>query len=710
MIDNNDFLQIDTPSCSLVFAKDKRLKTLYFGKKLYGGDMSVLKGKPIAHYDENVAVSSFGLYDYREPAFLLRSENGVFKSDFVFIEAKDAPAETDSKLPIAKYPETTTLIKYKDSVSGVTLKQYLSTYSDTDAITSYFVIENTSGSKITVERAMSFQLDLWGSEFYLSNYTGNWGRERTRDREKLGKGIHISDSKCGASSSFCNPFIVLENAESGETYSFNLVFSGNHKETVEVTPNGNTRVLVGMNDFEFYKVLSPDEKFVTPQCVFVYGENMRAISSAMHSFVENHISTGKKSKEERPVVFNVWEAMYFDFNTEKALKLADLAAEAGAEVFVLDDGWYGERNDENSSLGDWTENPNKFSGGLAAFADKIRKKGLRLGLWFEPEAVSKNSKLYRAHPEWAMEIPNVEPWLQRNELLLDLSAPDVQDYLIKSVSNAIETYKAEYVKWDFNRLFTEPFAKNGCSGEFFYAYITGLYRVMSEIVSSHENVLFESCASGGARFDLGMLCYMPQVWTSDNTDARDRLSIQKGTLAAYPASTMSAHVSICPNHQTGNSTSIENVFNVASCGLLGYELDLTLLSEEELHTVKEQISFYKKHRSVFQYGKTLTFGNDERGGWIKLSDTGEAIAMIFSAKQSLCTNDMRYGFVGLEPKTIYRVEMRKQSNLREAVCFEASGSVLMSGVMSFGNLYEEETDRKNNSNSIATRLFYIKPL
>ncbi len=703
-------IQIDTRTTSLVLSADERMRIVHYGRKLFGGDYKMLFGEETTHSDRNTSVSSFGEYDFREPCFLIRSQSGVFKSRFLFCEVKNGEEETDGKLPLAGSPEKTVVIVYSDEVSGVTLKQFISVYRGTDAMTSRFAIENTSGAPVTIGRAMSFQLDLWGDEFCLTSYTGNWGRERKRTDEKLAVGIHICDSKCGVSSSFCNPYVTLKNTRTGEVFGFNLIYTGNHKEIVEVTPNGNARILVGMNDFAFSKTLAPGETFYTPQCVFCHAETEESLSARMHSFVENHISVGKLSKAPRPVVFNVWEAMYFDFDTEKALRLADLAAAAGMEVFVLDDGWFGKRKDDTSSLGDWTENREKFPSGLARFADEIRAKGLGFGLWVEPEAVSPDSDLYREHPDWAMKIPGVKPFLQRNELLLDLSRKDVQDYLIKSICSIIDLCRAEYVKWDFNRLFTDPGGAGGTDEDYFHSYIIGLYRVIGEIVSSHEDVLFESCSSGGARYDLGLLSFMPQVWTSDNTDARDRLSIQRGTLAGYPASTMGAHVSICPNHQTGNSTSIENRFNVASCGLLGYEMDLTAVTEEELGVISEQIAYYKKHRMLFQYGKTISFGDEKKGGWIKIGERGDAIAFVFLSGRSLCENASRFAFPGLEDEKMYDVEMRPQANVEKTIRFRASGSLLSCGNLSFGNLFDAETDRKENSNSIATRLFYIRPV
>ncbi|HPB42187.1 MAG TPA: alpha-galactosidase, partial [Sphaerochaeta sp.] len=448
------------------------------------------------------------------------------------------------------------------------------------------------------------QVDLEGS-WELITFDGAWGRERYVNRRELKPGIYINDSKKGVSSADHNPAIFLTNEEN-ECVGFNLVYSGNHRELVEVSPFGKTRVMTGINPTGFSWTLTSGERFQTPEAVMTYSPHgLEGASQNFHQFINHHIIRGPWKFRERPILINNWEATYFNFTEDKILKLARESAELGIELFVLDDGWFGVRNDDTTSLGDWTVNSKKLPSGLGYISSQIKKMGMLFGLWVEPEMVSIQSELYKNHPDWMIAIPGRTPGVGRNQYILDLTREDVRRYLFETLSKTWKLADVNYIKWDMNRVFSDLYSLNpemANHGEFLHRYVLGLYELLTKLATEFPAVLFESCASGGNRFDLGMLCFMPQTWTSDNSDALSRLYIQEGTSYAYPLSTMGAHVSSSPNHQTLRRTDLESRFNVAAFGVLGYELDVTSLNRQQKEAIKAQIAFYKAHRSILQYG------------------------------------------------------------------------------------------------------------
>ena len=391
----------------------------------------------------------------------------------------------------------------------------------------------------------------------------------------------------------------------------NLIYSGNHQESVELSPYGRLRVLTGINPNTFTWKLKAKSSFTAPQAVMVYSDKgLNGMSHEMHRLVNENVCRGPWRDKERPVLVNNWEATYFDFNEEKLLDLADTAKDVGVELFVLDDGWFGEREDDTTSLGDWTANERKLPNGLAGLSSKLHEKGLMFGIWIEPEMVSEKSRLFERHPDWRIAIPNRKPGIGRNQYILDWTRDDVTDYMIACISTLLEESKTNYVKWDMNRFFSDfnTQGQDKCfMGEFLHRYVLGFYKVLEALTAKFPDILFEGCASGGNRFDLGVLCYMNQIWTSDDTDVLMRQFIQWGTSFFYPQSVMGCHVSASPNHQSLRISSIEDRFNVAAFGILGYEMDLTRLPSNELDVIKEQIRFYKKNRRLFQFG---TFTRD----------------------------------------------------------------------------------------------------
>ncbi len=412
----------------------------------------------------------------------------------------------------------------------------------------------------------------------------------------------MCESMRGVSSAYHNPFVALldknTTEENGNVFAMNLVYSGNFVGGADKDTFQNTRMFIGINPSQFEFVLKPEDRFQAPEVVMVYSDNgLGKMSRTYHEFYRERLCRGKYRDISRPVLVNNWEGTYFDFNEEKLLAIAEKAAKCGVELFVLDDGWFGKRNQEDCSLGDWVVDKNKLPNGLNGLCDKINALGMKFGLWFEPEMISPDSDLYRAHPDWCLQVKGRAYTMRRDQLILDLTRKEVRDYVVKSVCDVLNSANIEYVKWDMNRNFSETGSLTldaEHQREVYHRYVLGLYEILEEITSRYPNILFESCQGGGGRFDPGMLYYMPQVWTSDDTDAVERLSIQYGTSICYPYSSMGCHVSVVPNHQTGRVTPYDFRGLVAFSGQLGYELDFCKLSDEDIEKTTAQIKRYKE--------------------------------------------------------------------------------------------------------------------
>lgn len=597
---------------------------------------------------ENVCLemSAYGKGDIREPFVEVIHGDGSYTSDFLYesaiIEAGKQPLQT---LPSSYAEEESQVmhleITLKDAAYDMTMKLNYWVYEACDVITRNAVLVNTSKDKVQLKRLMSTQLDFDESDYQFTNFTGAWAREMNRNDFPLWQGKVVNSSIAGTSSNRQNPFVMIERPDTtedaGDCYGFNLVYSGNHYEAAEVSCMGKLRFVSGINPEDFLFVLEPEAVFEAPEAVMTYSpKGYNGMSHNMHEFVREHIVRGYWKKKERPVLLNSWEAAYFKFDEGKLLKMAKTAAKAGIELFVMDDGWFGERNDDTSSLGDWSVNRTKLPNGIKGLADKINLLGMQFGLWVEPEMVNENSNLYREHPDWAVKIPDHAHSTGRNQMILDLTRPEVREYVIQSMKEVFSSGNVTYVKWDMNRIFSDRYSVSLGSRqmEFSHRYVMGLYQVMKELTESFPEILFEDCASGGNRFDLGILCCMPQIWASDDTDAICRENIQTGYSYGYPMSVVSAHVSGCPNHQTLRTTPIETRFNVAMFGVLGYECNLSELSEEELTAVTEQIALYKQYRHTLQFGdyyriksgKTTPYAENEYQ-WMTVSkDQSQAVA------------------------------------------------------------------------------------
>ena len=591
----------------------------------------------LALEDTMLEFSAAGHGDLREPFLELVFADGSRTPDFLYVSsviAQDAPVmET---LPGAYGSREHLIVTCKDASRGLTLKLRWSVFADCDCIVRAAVLVNESGEAVSVERLLSSQLDLPGT-WAVTSFHGAWAREMAKTTVPLPAGKFVVESRCGSSSNRCNPFFMVHSPdcteEAGECYGLNLIYSGSHYAAVEVSAFGKTRVVQGIQPALFRWHLDSGETLEAPEAVLTYSAGGFAGESRnMHAFVREHIVRGEWQHRPRPILLNSWEACYFDISEDTLLSLAGAGKEAGAELFVMDDGWFGERNDDTSSLGDWDPNPKKLPGGLRSLGEKVRALGLDFGLWVESEMVSVNSRLYEAHPDWALGVPGEEQSEGRTQRILDLGNPAVQDYLIEKMTEIFRESGVSYVKWDYNRVVSDgysSFLPPQRQGEAAHRCVCGLYRVMSVLNGRFPHVLFEGCASGGGRFDLGILCFFPQIWASDDTDAICRASIQEGYSYGYPMSVLSAHVSASPNHQTRRETDLSTRFHVAAFGLLGYELDIRRLSQSEREEIRAQTRLYREWREVLQFGTFRRVRSGNTHCWTCVSPDGrKAVGML----------------------------------------------------------------------------------
>ena len=571
--------------------------------------------KTIVLEDLCLETSAAGHGDIREPFLTVVHADGSRTSDFRYLsDSISEEKPNDGPLP-GSYSEDGTVehltVTLQDAAYGLTLELHYYVYPDCDCICRQAKLINSSADPIQLERMMSLQLDLPDNGWTISSFHGAWGREMAKTEVPLFAGKFVNESRAGSSSSRANPFFMLHQPDTSETigdcFGFNLIYSGNHYAAVEVNAYGKTRVVSGINPDGFRYLLDPEESFLSPEAVMTYSPyGFTGQSHNMHRFVREHIVRGSWKKKPRPVLLNSWEASYFNINEGSLVSMAKSGKELGIELFVMDDGWFGDRSDDTRALGDWHPNPKKLPGGLAGLCKKINDAGLQFGIWVEPEMINVQSRLYEQHPDWVMSIPGKPHSEGRNQRILDLANPEVVDYIIEKMTEVFSSAPIAYVKWDYNRVFSDvysPALPAARQGEVAHRYICGLYRAMRTLTERFPDILFEGCASGGNRFDLGILSYFPQIWASDNTDALSRVRIQEGYSYGYPMNTVSAHVSACPNHQTMRDTPLETRFNVAAFGVLGYELDLRDLTAEDRKKVKEQIELYKQWRELLQQGE-----------------------------------------------------------------------------------------------------------
>jgi len=669
-----------------VLENSKQLEHLYYGKNIHHSSsfdyLIERESRPANNlYEDNHTSSfehtkqeypSFGTTDFREPAFLIKNPAGdkithFAYEDYTVLEGKPKIEGLPATYTELDSEAETLCIHLKDIYTDLKLNLYYTIYKDHPVITRRSEFINVGSQNHFLESAMSMSIDFPEDNFELLHLNGAWARENHVSREPLTVGKKSLSSARGASGPVNNPFLALVREEttehSGEAYGFSFVYSGNFKAQVEVNTYNVSRVMMGINPFNFSWKLEPNETFSTPEVVMVYSDKgLNKMSQTYHNLYRSRLARGKWRDTDRPILINSWEATYYDFNEDKILDIAKQSAELGIELFVLDDGWFGQRDTDDGSLGNWTVDKRKLPNGLNVLSEKIHDLGMKFGLWFEPEMVSKDTKIFKENPNWVIHVPGKNVSHGRNQYILDFSNPDVVNNLFNQMDNILSDVKIEYIKWDMNRYISEAYSSHlnaDRQGELFHRYILGVYSLFERLQEKYPDILFESCAGGGGRFDPGMLYYSPQIWASDDTDAIERLKIQYGTSMVYPLSSIGSHVSEIPNHQVGRNTPIETRANVAFFGTFGYELDITKLSSEEKNIVSEQIAFFKKYRTLIHSGNFYRlkspFNSNEVGWMVVSQNRTEALIGYYQVLSQPNAPYERLKLKGLDENKKYKV-------------------------------------------------------
>ena len=609
-----------------------------------------------------------GFGDFRCPSLKIQHDNNELtqfklKDSHILqgvVEATGLPS------PHSTESAETLVFVLEDEFAKLRLMLYYTAYADRATISTFAKISNLSDKAVVINRALSTMLDVPASNYDVITLQGAYAREKTVRRQKVEQGIFSIASNRGASGHAQTPAMILcdgaATEDAGQALALQLLYSGNFQAFVQKNQLNEVRLGIGINDDNFAWQLAAGDNFETPVALMTYSaKGLTHLSQESQLFVQNHIMPKQFAHVERPILINNWEATYFDFKKEKLLDLADEASKLGVELFVLDDGWFGNRFDDNRALGDWVVNEEKLGGPLSDLIDKVHAKGLKFGLWFEPEMISVDSDLYRAHPDWAIQAEGRAHTYSRNQLVLNLAHPDVVAYIKSAIDKILTENAIDYVKWDYNRNITN--IGNGDSALATkmqsHAYMLGLYDLVSYLTEKHSNILFESCSGGGGRNDLGMMRYFPQVWASDNTDAISRLPIQYGSSYLYPIISMGSHVSASPNHQMGRTTPIETRGDVAMMGNLGYELDLTSLSESDKEVIAAQVAHYKDIRPVVQFGKHYRLINPEQGAneaAVQFVYEGKTVVTYVRTLSTIETIETTLKLKGLEEAATYRLQ------------------------------------------------------
>ena len=668
------------------------LSHLYFGKsiKAYHGELRYprldrgFSGNLPGSLDRTFSkdslpqeYSSAGEMDFRAPAMIVRQPDG---SNAVFLTYENyqiVPGKPELKgLPHAwvknKDEAETLIITLKDKFSELRFDLLYTIYRDRSVIVRSTKVRNAGKETVKIEKVASMQMDFVDRDFDMITLPGAHAHERRVERNKVNQGIHVYSSIRGTSSHQMNPFVALvdqdTNEFAGDAYGFAFVYSGNHKFEVEKDPYAQTRIVVGINDYNFSWMLNAQESFQTPEVLMVYSDQgLNKMSQAFHSIIHDRIMRSKYKDQVRPIVVNNWEATYFDFDEDKLKPIVDKAKELGIEMFVLDDGWFGHRDDDNSSLGDWQVFEKKFPHGLDHFANYVHQQGLKFGLWFEPEMISIDSNLYQKHPDYLMHVPGRTPSPARNQYLLDLGRAEVRNNIFDQMKAILDLSKIDYIKGDMNRHLSDIYQADlpaDRQGEVYHRYVLGLYNLLEKIIDRYPDLLIEGCSGGGGRFDAGMAYYNPQIWASDDSDAIDRLTIQYGTSLVYPQSMMTSHVSVSPNEQNGRITPFKTRGIVAMWGDLGYELDLTKLSEADQNAVAKQVAEYKKIRKITQYGTFYRLKDAQTSNqcvWETVSpDKNEFVLSTVKVMASAQPYFTKTKLVGLDPNKHYEDQTTHQ--------------------------------------------------
>lgn len=630
--DKERIFKLDTPKSSYIIGivdEENFVGHAYYGKKCRDHQMGYLMRTGEAPFvpSENprdrlsfldafpFEYSTHGLGDFRESCIQVRTQNGNSAVSLHYESHKiynGKPKLEGLPATFGEEAECSTLeLVCRDKVLDLKVILYYSVFEDTDVVARSAKVINEGKEAIYLTKVLSACLDMDNQDFELLTMHGSWARERKVQYRKIGYGQQGVASLRGEPSHQDHPFMALKagdaTQERGDVYGMHFVYSGNFFAQAELNQFDCVRAVMGINPKDFCWKLEPAAEFQAPEVILVYSsEGLDGMTTSLHTLYRKHLIRSAYKNKKRPVLINNWEATYFNFNTEKLLQIAKQASELGIEMLVMDDGWFGKRNDDNTSLGDWNVNEEKINGGLKYLVDEVNKLGMKFGIWFEPEMISPDSDLYRAHPDWAIAIPGRTPGRARNQFVLDLTRREVLEHTYESIAKVLRSANIEYVKWDMNR----PLSDIGSAelpadrqGELFHRYVLGVYELQERMMAEFPHLLLENCSGGGARFDPGMLYYSPQIWCSDDTDAIERLSIQEGTAMIYPLSTMGAHVSDCPNHTVGRSTPFETRGYVALAGTFGYELDVTKIPEEDRKQIPDQIQMYHKYNDLVREGE-----------------------------------------------------------------------------------------------------------
>ena len=664
------------------------LRHVYYGRRIGGEDLRDLHrsydrgfsgsphraGSDRAYSLDTVCqeFSSCGVGDFRVPSLGVRNPDGSRCAELRYVSHEIRAGKYSLPgLPAAWDPDgsaETLEITLRDPVTGLTVRLLYGVFPERNVIARTAIYENSGAEPIVLEKVGSVCLELPFGSWDLLHFHGRHCLERKPERLPVMNGIQTVGSRRGMSSHEHNPFLILCDRQAtedhGECIGLMYLWSGSFRAEVEREQFGSVRAVMSPGDESFRWTLAPGERFAAPEVLLSRAEGLTRLSQQFHRMVRENVCRGEYRLAHRPVLINSWEAAYFDIRADRILDLARRAADLGMELFVLDDGWFHGRTDDNAGLGDWFENREKLPEGLDSLIRGIRARGLLFGLWVEPEMVSENSDLYRAHPDWALAAPGRAPMLGRNQLVLDLSRREVQDYIIEAMSGLLERYDISYIKWDFNRSVSDLYSHTlpaERQGEAGHRYVLGLYRVLETLTSRFPRVLFEGCSGGGGRFDAGMLYYTPQIWCSDDTDPIERLTIQGGTSYGYPISTMGAHVSASPNHQTGRTTPLQTRGYVAMSGAFGYELDLAKLSEAELEEIRHQIQHFRQDEALLQQG--LYYRLDEfteaqdASAWLFVSeDRSKALLNVVVRSPHANAPLIYLKLKGLDPEARYTME------------------------------------------------------
>lgn len=667
---------------------NEQLGQLYFGKRIpnRGNHDYLVENtyRPVTSYvfDDDYSFSlgnvkqeypAYGTTDQRRPALDIKQPSGSRITDFKYVSHKIYAGKRKLTGLPATYVEdeseaTILEINLYDELIQVTLCLQYTIFENSAAIARSVKFSNNSDQKYQLKTALSLNLDLPDANYEWLQFSGAWGRERHLHKTPLRPGIQAINSARGASSHMQNPFVILKRPftteEQGEALGVSFVYSGNFLAQAEVDEYSVTRLQIGIDPFQFSWCLKPNETFQTPEAILAYtSEGLNQLSQTFQKLYTTRLARGYWRDKERPILINNWEATYFDFTEEKLLSIAKKAKKLGIELFVLDDGWFGERTKETAGLGDWYVNRNRLKNGISGLSRKIHDLGMMFGLWFEPEMVNKDSDLYRKHPDYIIETPKRHASHGRKQYVLDFSRKEVVDNIYEQLVKILDEGEIDYIKWDMNRNITECYSiayPPEQQGEIMHRYILGVYDLYERLIERYPKILFESCASGGGRFDAGMLYYAPQAWTSDDSDAIERLKIQYGTSFGYPQSMMGAHVSASPNEQLGRNTPLKIRGDVAFFGAFGYELDLDKLSSTELASIKKQIELMKKYRNIFQYGTFYRLKSPFEGNivsWMVVSeDKSQAIVGYYKILNDVNCEYRRLCLPGLDADTLYNVQ------------------------------------------------------